>query len=227
MVAVTGSSVPALGTDELYRFFRTAQEETAALRGVALTVWAGEFVAVAGPSGSGKSTLLQCLAGLDDPDGGSVRVCGELISHQPQSRRTRIRARLIGMLFQQGNLFDHLTVAENIRLVRTLSGVRVSKSGAPAVLGEVGLSGLGNARPAQLSGGELARAGLAVVLANSPSVLIADEPTGELDPAAEHHLLFLLRRRCTHGTAVVVASHSPAVRAAADRVLELCDGRMR
>ncbi|MGI5200462.1 ABC transporter ATP-binding protein [Spirillospora sp. CA-108201] len=218
------ASVPPLEADELYRFYRAGEEETKALRGISLAVGAGEFVAVTGPSGSGKSTLLACLGGLDEPDGGTVRVAGVRISHRPQAERTALRARLIGMLFQSGNLLEHLSVRANIDLVQRLAG-RADPAWRNALLAGLGLTGRDQARPAQLSGGESARAGLAVALANRPAVLLADEPTGELDRRTERRVLDLLRDRAGRGTAVVVASHSPAVAAAADRTIALASGR--
>ncbi|SNS74593.1 ABC transporter ATP-binding protein [Actinomadura mexicana] len=215
---------PTLEADGLYRFYRAGDEETQALRGVELTVSAGEFVAVTGPSGSGKSSLLACLAGLDEPDGGTVRVGGVRISHRPQAERTALRARLIGMLFQSGNLLEHLTVRANIDLAQRLAG-RHDAAWRTVLLDGLGLSGRGRARPAQLSGGESARAGLAVALANRPALLLADEPTGELDRHTERRVLDLLRDQAGRGTAVLVASHSPAVAAAADRTIALADGR--
>ncbi|SNR27270.1 ABC transporter ATP-binding protein [Actinomadura mexicana] len=213
-----------LQANELYRFYRAGDEETLALRGVSLAVEAGEFVAVTGPSGSGKSTLLACMAALDEPDGGAVRVSGIRISHRPQAERTSLRARLVGMLFQSGNLLEHLTVRANIDLAQRLAGRRDSGR-RDALLEELGLADRDRSRPAQLSGGEAARAGLAVALANRPAVLLADEPTGELDRRTEDRVLGLLRRQAEHGAAVVVASHSPAVAAAADRTITLEDGR--
>ncbi|MDF3311131.1 ATP-binding cassette domain-containing protein [Rhodococcus sp. T2V] len=210
---------------ELYRFYRAAGEETLALRGVSLGVRGGEMVAVAGPSGSGKSTLLACLAGLDEPDGGMVRVHGEALSHRPETVRARLRADHIGVLFQQDNLVEHLTVAQNVRLVRRLVAPpgRVPAP-VPDLLSRLGLAAVADSYPSSLSGGETARAGLAVALANDPVVVLADEPTGELDPASEHAVLELLRAWCRRGAAVLGASHSPAVRARADRVIELVDG---
>lgn len=215
---------PVLRARSLYRFYRAGDEETQALQGVSLTLWPGEFVAVTGPSGSGKSTLLACLAGMDNPDGGSVDVAGQRISHRRESERARIRARHIGMLFQQGNLLDHLTVRDNLALVRALAGRR-RRADRLDVLGLLGLSDRAAAYPGQLSGGELARAGLAVALVNMPTVVLADEPTGELDSATETQVLALLSEAAARGAAVLVASHSPAVAAAAIRVVRLTDGR--
>ena len=215
---------PALEARSLYRFYRAGDEETLALQGVSLTVQGGEFVAVTGPSGSGKSTLLACLAGMDNPDGGSVRIAGQRISHRPETERARIRARHIGMLFQNANLFEHLTVTQNLSLVRYLP--QRAAIGRPDVLTLLGLCERAAAYPSRLSGGELARAGMAMALANAPTALLADEPTGELDSVTESQVLDLLVDAAGRGTAILVASHSPAVAAAAARVVRLDDGRV-
>lgn len=216
---------PVLQARSLYRFYRAGDEETVALQGISLSLPPGEFVAVSGPSGSGKSTLLACLAGMDDPDGGSVHVAGRPISHRPQPERARIRAQHIGMLFQNDNLFAHLTVRNNLALVRSMAGRR-RRVDHPDLLGLLGLTDRADAYPGQLSGGELVRAGLAIALANTPAVLLADEPTGELDSATETQVLELLSEAAARGAAVLVASHSPAVAATADRVVRLIDGRI-
>ena len=216
---------PALQARSLYRFYRADDEETVALQGVSLTLHPGEFVAVSGPSGSGKSTLLACLAGMDDPDGGSVHVAGQPISHRPEPERARIRARHIGTVFQYDNLFGHLSVRDNLTLVRSLAGRR-RRADRPDILGLLGLTDRADAYPGQLSGGELARAGLAIALANTPAVVLADEPTGELDTATETQVLELLSETAARGAAVLVASHSPAVATAAARVVRLIDGRI-
>lgn len=216
---------PAVEARLLYRFFRAADEETLALKGVSLAVDAGEFVVVVGPSGSGKSTLLTCLAGLDEPDGGVVLVAGERMSHQPEQVRARIRARRVGFLAQSVNLFEHLTIDGNVAFVHALAA-DPDRAGRGDLLGLVGLAGRSRAYPGELSGGESARAGLAVALANDPAVLLADEPTGELDSATEADVLGLLVTTAGRGTAVLVASHSPAVAAVADRVVRLEDGRV-
>lgn len=209
----------------LYRFYRAGAEETLALQGVSLTVRTGEMVVVTGPSGSGKSTLLACLAGMDDPDGGSVHIAGHRISHQPERARTRLRGTLVGILFQQANLLEHLTLTQNIALVRGFSRATTRRS-RHELLTATGLDHRAGAYPGELSGGEVARAGLAVALANEPSVLLADEPTGELDGTTEARVLDLLTEIARKGTAVVVASHSPAVAAVADRVVRLDDGKV-
>ena len=216
---------PALEARSLYRFFRAGEEETLALRGVSLAVEVGEFVAVSGPSGSGKSTLLSCLAGLDDPDGGTVWVGGERISHRPEAVRAMLRACRIGVLTQSGNLFEHLTVRANVSLAQGLSG-RSAGTAPQDLLASVGLERRAGAHPSQLSGGEGARAGLAVALANDPVLLLADEPTGELDRATETGIVDLLVAAARRGVAVVVVSHSPRVTAAADRLVRLADGQV-
>ncbi len=219
------SASPALEARSLYRFYRTGDEETLALQGVSLSVQRGEFVAITGPSGSGKSTLLACLAGMDNPDGGSVDIAGQRISHRSEPEQAGIRAgRHIGMLFQHSNLFEHLTVAQNLELVRSMPGRR--RVDGTDVLSQLRLTERATAYPAQLSGGEFARAGLAIALANSPAVLLADEPTGELDSATESRVLGVLSDISARGTAILVASHSPAVAAAAARVVGLDDGRL-
>jgi len=216
---------PALDAHRLYRFFHAGDEETLALQGVSLTVCRGELVAVVGPSGSGKSTLLACLAGLDEPDGGRVLVEGERLSRRPEPERAALRAGRIGVLFQAGNLLDHLTVAQNVMLAQRVVG-RPAPTRAAALLDTLGLARRADARPGELSGGEAARAGLAVALANDPAVVLADEPTGELDSASEARVLDLLWERAAAGGAVVVATHSPAVAAVAARTVHLEDGRV-
>jgi putative ABC transport system ATP-binding protein len=215
----------ALRCTELYRFFRAGDEETLALRGVSLRVGRGETVAVVGPSGSGKSTLLGCLSGLDEPAGGFVTVGGEQISHRPEAVRARIRSRRLGILLQSGNLLAHLTIRDNIRLAQAAAGSEASRS-PDWLLDEVGLAERARAVPQELSGGELARAGLAVALSNDPDVLLADEPTGELDGRTEQRVLELIRSRAAAGQGVLVVTHSSLVMRIADRVIHLHDGRI-
>ncbi|MFD7355143.1 ABC transporter ATP-binding protein [Streptomyces sp. NPDC059876] len=229
-MAVTTATAPdrpgtdALRAKDLYRFYRSGEEETLALRGVDLRVRYGESVAVIGPSGSGKSTLLACLAGLDEPDGGVVHVGGERISHRPEAERARMRARRIGVLSQSGNLIAHLDVRANIRLARGATPGTAGQS-VGELLDQVGLGHRARALPRELAGGELARAGLAVALANDPDILLADEPTGELDGATEQRVLRLLRSRALAGGGVLLVTHSPEAVKIADRVITLRDGR--
>ncbi|HEV2037504.1 MAG TPA: ATP-binding cassette domain-containing protein, partial [Candidatus Eremiobacteraceae bacterium] len=154
-------SQPALiEARDLYRFYHIGDDETLALRGVSLSVSAGEMVAIMGPSGSGKSTLLACLGGLDEPDGGYVLIGGQRITRRPEAQRAEIRARQVGILMQTGNLLGHLSVSDNVRLQQLLAKSATSQA-IPALLASVGLSDRAHSYPDQLSGGEAARAGLA------------------------------------------------------------------
>ncbi|MFE0523210.1 ABC transporter ATP-binding protein [Streptomyces sp. NPDC058954] len=219
-----GTHDTVLAARELYRFYRAGEEETLALRGVSLSVERGETVAVVGPSGAGKSTLLACLAGLDEPSGGEVRVDGIRISHRSETERAQLRARHIGVLLQTRNLLPHLSVRDNVRLPQRGRGGRAPVP-AETLLAQVGLASRTHVLPRQLSGGELARAGLAVALANAPAVLLADEPTGELDGETEQLVLSMLRARAAEGCAVLLVTHSAEVVRVADRVVTLTDGR--
>jgi putative ABC transport system ATP-binding protein len=212
-----------LEAQDLYRFFHAGEDETLALRGVSLQVEAGEFVAITGPSGSGKSTLLACLAGLDEPDGGLVHVDGQVLSRRPEPERAALRARHIGMMFQSRNLLDAFTVAENIELAQRLAG-RADAARVHGLLDQLGLTERARSLPRTLSGGETARAGLAVALANGPAVMLADEPTGELDSETAHLVMTLLHERAAGGAAVLVVTHNSAVAADADREIRLRDG---
>jgi len=215
----------ALEARELYRFYHIGDDETQALRGVSLAVQRGEIVAVVGPSGSGKSTLIACLAGLDEPDGGFVYVDGDRLSRRDEKARTSMRAQKIGILLQSGNLFDHLTVDQNVRLKMRLAGKR-----EPARIGEVlEMVGIGKRRhayPTQLSGGEASRAGLAVALAPRPPILIADEPTGEVDTETEQRILDLFDEHRKSGGAILIVTHSQAIASRADRIIRLEDGKV-
>jgi putative ABC transport system ATP-binding protein len=210
---------------DLYRFFHAGDEETLALRGVSLQVGAGEMVAVTGPSGSGKTTLLTCLAGTDEPNGGEVRIFGERITRRPEPVRAAIRARCLGFLLQADNLVEHLTVEENVLLPMRLAGKK-NKIRLDGLLDSLGLIDHRYHYPEQLSGGEAARAGLAVALAAAPKILLADEPTGEVDAATEAWILELIEQHCRDGGAVLVATHSPALANRACRIVRLADGKV-
>ena len=209
----------------LYRFFHCDDEEICALRAVDIQVSSGELVAVLGPSGSGKSTLLACLAGTDEPDAGDVRILEERITRRPEPRRTAIRARYMGFLLQSDNLIEHLTVEENVVLPMRLA-CRWNKPQVAALLETLGLLHHRRAYPEQLSGGEAARAGLAVALAAAPKILLADEPTGEVDAVTEARVLEVMEKYCVDGGAAIVATHSAALAQRACRIIRLADGKI-
>jgi putative ABC transport system ATP-binding protein len=210
---------------DIYRFYHTGEDETLALRGVSLHVEAGEMVVVMGPSGSGKSTLLSCLVGLDEPDGGHVELLGKRLTRKPEAERAAMRAAEIGILLQSRNLFDHLSVTDNMRLQMRLAR-KFDQQRLDSLIDLVGLTNRRHARPSQLSGGEAARAGLAVALSTDPKVLLADEPTGEVDAETEKDILRLLVSRQQAGFATLVVTHSDALAAHADRIVRLLDGRV-
>ena len=208
----------------LHRFFRRGEVEIPALLDVSLTCEPGELVAVTGPSGCGKSTLMAILCGLDQPDGGSVRVAGERLSHRGPVAAGRLRARHIGVLTQSSGLLSHLSVLDNVRLA---AGLRRGGGPEPADLLEgLGLHLVGKNLPRTLSGGETARAGLAVALAGAPTLLLADEPTAEISATEERTVLQLLTRWRPVGSATVLITHSLAVARVADRRIGLLDGRL-
>ena len=208
----------------LYRFYHSEDEETMALCGVSLMVDAGEMVAIVGPSGSGKSTLLACLAGTDEPDGGEVRILTERITRHPEPQRAAVRGRSLGFLFQSDNLIEHLTVEENVLLPMRLARKK-NEQRLRALLDALGLIHHRRAYPGQLSGGEAVRVGLAVALAVDPKILLADEPTGEVDASTEAWVLGLLKEYCRDGGAAVVATHSAALAQEASRIVKLADGK--
>lgn len=218
-------TTPILEAVDLYRFYHAGDDETLALRSVSFKLYPGEIVAVTGPSGSGKSTLLACLAGLDEPDGGTVRVVGRTMSRQPEMDRAALRAKHVGMLFQSGNLLDHLSVEQNLIIAQRLAG-HVDRTRIASLLDEVGLTDRAAATPSSLSGGEAARAGLAVALANNPVLILADEPTGELDEVTAQRIMDLLRKHADSGAAVLIVTHNADVAAAADREISLYDGQV-
>ena len=210
---------------ELYRFFHSGDEEVKALRGVDVTVAKGELIALVGPSGSGKSTLLMCLAGLDEPDGGEVIVLGERMTRCEELVKSQIRSRAIGMMLQTNNLFDHLTVEQNIKFAQDIGGA-YDTAWTQELVGQLGILSRQTARPAELSGGERARASLAVAMARKPEILILDEPTGEVDAEAEAAIIAMLKQHCKSGGAAVVATHNLALSKQATRVLPIKDGRI-
>jgi putative ABC transport system ATP-binding protein len=192
--------------------------------GIDLTLAPGEFVAVMGESGAGKSTLLNLIAGLDSPDAGSVRIAGEDIASLDDDRRTRLRRDRIGFVFQAFHVLPHLDLAHNVALPLALQGRDADESlvAANAMLESVGLGGRGDAYSRELSGGELQRVAVARALVHRPSLILADEPTGNLDPDTAARTLALFVEQVRHaGAAVLLVTHSAVAAAVADRSLVL------
>jgi putative ABC transport system ATP-binding protein len=198
----------------------------AALRPLSLEVGPGEFVAVVGPSGSGKTTLLSVLGGMLAPTAGKVRLAGMSLYDLPASGRARLRAEKIGFVFQTFNLVPYLTALENVGVPLYLAGIRPAEQRRRAVelLSRLGLGDRLGHRPAELSAGQQQRVALARTLANDPAVVLADEPTGNLDPDNRAVVLDLLDSLSREGRAVVMVTHDPAAAARAGRVLRLDAG---
>jgi putative ABC transport system ATP-binding protein len=203
-------------------------EPVHAVRDVTLTVPAGQAVAITGPSGSGKSTLLGLIAGLDRPSSGRVTVLGERLDEAGERALTAFRARSVGLVFQDPHLLPGLTALENVVAARLpWARRRELEPAARELLGAVGLGGRLDHPPAQLSGGERQRVAVARALLGRPPLLLADEPTGNLDAATTESLLVLLDRlRGDLGLTMVIATHDPTVAAVADRVVRLVDGTL-
>ena len=218
---------PALELNDVFRIYRSGPVETVALRGVDLRLQRGELVALLGPSGCGKSTLLALAAGLDRPSAGEVRAFGESLESLGESELARYRARRTGIVFQSENLLSPLSAQENVELTLRLAGIDQARARAGDALKAVGLGARTEHRASALSGGEQQRVAIAAALARRAPLVLADEPTGELDVASERLVLAALRRLpLEHGCAVLVATHSRAVAAAAHRIVELRDGRV-
>ena len=199
-----------------------------ALRGVDLSVRAGEMVAVMGPSGSGKSTLLTIAGSLEEPTSGDVLVCGMALAGMPRSRKVRLRRRVIGYVFQDFNLLPGLTAGENVSLPLELDGVAVPKARAAglAALEALGVADQAGRFPDQLSGGERQRVAIARAVVGDRRLVLADEPSGALDSVHADEVMRLLHQACERGVAAVVVTHDAQLAAWADRVVFLRDGRI-
>jgi putative ABC transport system ATP-binding protein len=204
-------------------------EAVHALRGVSLEVRAGEYVAVAGPSGSGKSTLLQLIGGIDTPSSGTVEILGTSLESLSDRELTRFRLTRLGFIFQRFHLLPVLTAQENVELPLAEAGAsrRARRERAAELLGYVGLAHRAGHRATQLSGGEMQRVAIARALANRPALLLADEPTGELDASTGQEILALFRRLNQDGTTLVVVTHDEQLAEQAGRVIHMLDGRIR
>jgi putative ABC transport system ATP-binding protein len=220
---------PVVEVQGLKRIFGSSETCVEALRGINLTIPRGEFVAVMGPSGSGKSTLLHLLGGLDVPTGGSIRIGGEQLGDMDDDRLTLLRRRRIGFIFQAFNLLDVLSAEENVALPLLIEGVpeRTANKRAAVALERVDLGQRRTHRPSQLSGGEQQRVAVARALVIEPLLLLADEPTGNLDSHSGDQVLALLRRLVDQqGQTILMVTHNPRHAALADRLVRLRDGRI-
>jgi putative ABC transport system ATP-binding protein len=212
---------------DVSRVFRMPAGPVTALRDVSITIAAGEYVAITGPSGCGKSTLLHLLGGVDTPTTGAVTFEGRDLVAMSEADRGRLRLTRIGFVFQRFFLLPMLTAAENVELPQAEAGVAAAarRDRTRELLAYVGLSERADHLPSQLSGGEMQRAAIARALANRPALVLADEPTGELDESTSEHIADLFERVNGDGTALLVVTHNPALAARAARRLAIRSGR--
>jgi putative ABC transport system ATP-binding protein len=219
---------PALAMRGVRKTFEAENAPVRALRGVDLHVDGGEFVALMGPSGCGKSTLLNLVAGLDTPDEGEISVAGKQVTGCGDDDLARLRRQHIGLVFQFFNLLEGMTVLENVTLPAVIAGQRrrMAETRARDLLDLLGISDKASALPGVLSGGQRQRLALARALANKPTLLLADEPTGALDSAGGEEIIELLRRLHAGGQTIVMVTHNASVAAAAGRLVRMRDGRI-
>jgi putative ABC transport system ATP-binding protein len=219
------ATAAAVAATAVTRRYGEGESAVEALRGVTLEVPAGQFTAVMGPSGSGKSTLMHMLAGLDTPTSGTVHIGGEDITAMNDKQLTKLRRRHIGFVFQSFNLLPTLSAEENILLPLSIAGRKPPKADLEALIARVGLGDRRGHRPSELSGGQQQRVAIARALIGAPTILFADEPTGNLDSASGGEILTLLREAVdTEGQTILMVTHDPRAAAQADRVLYLADG---
>ncbi len=224
----TAPALTALTVTGLRKTFEAENAPVRALRGVDLIVEPGEFIAVMGPSGCGKSTLLNLVAGLDVPDEGQITVAGEAVTGRTEDDLARMRRKHMGIVFQFFNLLEGMTVLENVVLPSVIAGRRrkMAETRARDLLDLLGIGDKASAVPGVLSGGQRQRLAIARALANSPTLLLADEPTGALDSAGGAEIIELLRRLHASGQTIILVTHDPAVADAAGRVVRMRDGRI-
>jgi ABC-type lipoprotein export system ATPase subunit len=217
---------PALECLDVFKIYRSGPVETVALRGLDVRIEKGEFVAVLGPSGCGKSTFLALAAGLDEPSAGEVRVLGRSLGRLDEDELAAYRSRDTAIVFQSDNLWPALSAQENVATGLRLAGLPDAEDTAKAALETFGLGGRGSHRASALSGGEQQRVAIAAAFARRAQLVLADEPTGELDEQNEQLVLDSLRELGSKsGSTVVVVTHSERVAEAVDRVIEMRDGR--
>jgi putative ABC transport system ATP-binding protein len=223
-----GVPAPIVTMRDVYRTFDRDVAPVRALRGASLDVHPGEFVAVTGPSGCGKSTLLSIVAGLEVPDEGTVVVDGNRLHELGPDERALVRRHTVGVVFQFFNLLESMSAAENVAMAAMLGGAtsRVAGRRARELLDLLGLTDKVDSLPARLSGGQRQRLAIARAMANSPSVLLADEPTGALDSEGGADVLHLFRRLNDTGQTIVMVTHDASIAAAAQRIVSMRDGRV-
>jgi putative ABC transport system ATP-binding protein len=215
----------AVAAHDLTRRYGDGDSAVEAVRGVSLEVPAGQFTAIMGPSGSGKSTLMHLLAGLDRPTEGTIEIGGEDITSMGDKQLTLLRRKHIGFVFQAFNLVPTLSAVENVTLPLSIAGRKIDKRWVDLIIEQVGLAERRSHRPAQLSGGQQQRVAVARALVAEPTVLFADEPTGNLDSKSSAEVLALIRDAVSaYGQTTVMVTHDAHAAAAADRVLYLADG---
>lgn len=219
---VSGASVRV---HDLFKIFKVGEVQTVALRGINLEIHPGEFVAVVGRSGSGKSTLFSLLAGLSEPSAGEIWIDSKSLSSLPEPERARLRLERIGVTFQRDNLIPFLSALENVAFPLQIAGDPDASVKATALLSEMGLRERIHHKAAQLSGGEQARVALAMALANNPGLLLADEPTGELDTQTGREIMNLLHKlNQQRGLTLLMVTHNPEVASRARRIITIRDG---
>jgi putative ABC transport system ATP-binding protein len=213
---------------DVVREYRVGGQHVRALDEISLHFAGGQFVSVVGPSGAGKSTLLHLLGALDSPDSGSIKFDGDEIGHLSDEEQSEFRHHRVGFVFQFFNLLPTLSAWENVAVPKLLDGVRLGKvkSDAVRLLDRVGLGNRTQHRPAELSGGQMQRVAVARALMMDPSLILADEPTGNLDTANGEAVMDLLTRVADEGTTVIMVTHSPAHAARVRRTVKLLDGRV-
>src|SRR6478609_10044109 len=221
-------SCPALVVRGVRKTFEAENAPVRALRGVNLTIEAGDFAALMGPSGCGKSTLLNLVAGLDTADEGEIEVAGELVTGRSEDDLARMRRRHVGLVFQFFNLLEGMTVLENVALPAVIAGRKrkMAETRARDLLDLLGIGDKAAAVPGVLSGGQRQRLAIARALANDPTLLLADEPTGALDSAGGDEVMELLRRLHLGGQTIVMVTHDAGVATAAQRIARMKDGQV-
>ena len=218
----------ALVADKVRKTFEAENAPVRALRGANLVVPSGDFVALMGPSGCGKSTLLNLVAGLDVADEGTITVAGELVTGRTEDELSQLRRRHIGIVFQFFNLLEGMTVLENVALPAVIAGRKrkIAETRARDLLDLLGIGDKASTVPGMLSGGQRQRLAIARALANEPTLLLADEPTGALDSEGGQEVIELLSRLHTGGQTIVLVTHDASVASAAARIVRMRDGRI-